>query len=153
MPEALAPAVADAVGAPTGPGTTQDRMLRRLRRRDALVVLDNCEHLGAACADLAAQLLGACPGARLLATSRERLGIAGEAQFSPAPLPTPPEDAAPVELAGSDAVRLFVERARDAEPAFVLDRHSAPAVARILPQARPVAGSTGCHSRWSWRRG
>ena len=85
-PAAIAPAVADAVGAPTGPGTAEDRVLRRLRRRGALVVLDNCEHLVAACADLAARLLEACPGVRLLATSREPSGIAGEAQF---PLDTP----------------------------------------------------------------
>jgi predicted ATPase/DNA-binding SARP family transcriptional activator len=146
-PAALAPAVADAVGAPTGPGTAEDRVVRRLRRRDALVVLDNCEHLLVACADLAAGLLGGCPGVRLLATSREPLGIAGEAQFPLTPLPTPAEDAVPVELAGSDAVRLFVERARDADPAFVLDRDTAPAVAHIcrrldgLPLALELAAA------------
>jgi predicted ATPase/DNA-binding SARP family transcriptional activator len=146
-PAALGPAVADAVGAPPGPGTCEDQVLRRLRRRDALVVLDNCEHLAAACADLAARLLGACPGLRLLVTSREPLGIAGEAQFPLAPLPTPAEDAAPAELAGSDAVRLFVERARDADPDFVLDHDTTPAIAHIcrrldgLPLALELAAA------------
>ena len=144
---ALAPAVADAVGAPSGPGTAQDRALRHLRRREALVVLDNCEHLVAACAELAGRLLAACPGLRLLATSREPLGVAGEAQFPLAPLPAPPVDVTAAELAGSDAVRLFVDRARDADPGFVLDEMTGPAVAQLcrrldgLPLALELAAA------------
>src|SRR6185312_9086543 len=80
-PAGVAAAVAEAIGAPTGPGTPEDRVLRRLRPRRALIVLDNCEHLTAAAAALADQLLAACPHLRLLATSREPLSVPGEAQF------------------------------------------------------------------------
>jgi predicted ATPase len=146
-PTGLASAVADAIGTPSGPGTPEDRALRRLRHLRALVVLDNCEHLVAGCAELTARLLAACPGLRMLATSREPLSVAGEAQFPLALLPTSAPDAAGVELAASDAVRLFVERARDADPAFVLDPDTAPAVAHIcrsldgLPLALELAAA------------
>ncbi|HVH23414.1 MAG TPA: AAA family ATPase, partial [Pseudonocardia sp.] len=146
-PAGLAAAVAEAIGAPTGPGTAEDRVLRRLRRRRALIVLDNCEHLAAAAAALADRLLAACPDLRLLATSREPLSLPGEAQFPLAPLAIPPTDAAPVELTGSDAVRLFVERARDADPTVVLDEDTASAVAQIcrrldgLPLALELAAA------------
>jgi predicted ATPase/DNA-binding SARP family transcriptional activator len=130
----LAAAVADAVGAPPGPGGAEARVLRFLRPREALVVLDNCEHLASACALLADRLLTACPRLRLLATSREPLGVGGEAQFPVSPLPTPPVHAAVVELAGVDAVRLLVDRARDADPGFALDEASGPAVAHICRQ-------------------
>jgi predicted ATPase/DNA-binding SARP family transcriptional activator len=128
---ALAPAVADAVGAPSGPGTAQDRVVRHLRRREALVVLDNCEHLAPECAQLTGRLLAGCPGLRLLATSREPLAVAGEAQFPVSPLPIPPVEAGPAELAAVDTVRLFTDRARDAEPGFTLDEVSGPVVAHI----------------------
>ena len=128
---AVTAAVVDAVGAPPGPGTGEDRLLRHLRRRMALIVLDNCEHLAPACALLAGRLLSACPELRLLATSREPLGTAGEAQLAVPPLATPPSDAAPTELAAYEAVRLFADRARDADPSFALDEVTAPAVAHI----------------------
>jgi predicted ATPase/DNA-binding SARP family transcriptional activator len=146
-PAGLAAAVAEAIGAPTGPGSPNDRVLRRLRHRRALLVLDNCEHLAAAAAALADRLLGACPDLRVLATSREPLGLPGEAQFPLAPLAVPPADAAPVELTGSGAVRLFVERARDADPTFVLNEDTSSAVALIcrrldgLPLALELAAA------------
>jgi predicted ATPase len=130
-PVGLAPAVADAVGAPTGPGPPEQRLLRHLRQRQALLVLDYCEHLVAACAEVTGRLLAACPGLRLLATSREPLGLAGEAQFPVAPLALPRADAAPVELAAVDAARLFVDRARDTDPGFVLNEQTAPVIAEI----------------------
>jgi predicted ATPase/DNA-binding SARP family transcriptional activator len=132
--EGLGPAVADAVGAPTGPGSALDRAIRHLHRRESLLVLDNCEHLTEACATVANGLLTGCAGVRVLATSREPLGISGEAQFPVAPLPIPPADATAVELAVVDAVRLFVDRARDADPGFVLDATTGPAVAHICRQ-------------------
>jgi predicted ATPase/DNA-binding SARP family transcriptional activator len=131
---ALAAAVADALGAPPGPEAAEDRVLRFLRPRAALVVLDNCEHLAPACAVLVNRLLRACPRLRVLATSREPIGIAGEAQFPLSPLPTPPSGAAMGELAAFDSVRLLVDRARDADPGFALDEASAPAVAHICRQ-------------------
>ena len=71
-------------------------------------MLDNCEHLPGACAALTANLLGACPGLRVLATSREPLGVPGEAVFPLPPLAVPPEGSDPEALASSLAVRLFL---------------------------------------------
>jgi predicted ATPase len=76
-------------------------------------VLDNCEHLVAECATLASELLAACPGLRILATSRETLGVAGEVVWEATPL-----SVAGVGAAGSEAVRLFVERVRLHDPRF-----------------------------------
>jgi predicted ATPase/DNA-binding SARP family transcriptional activator len=132
--DGIGPAVADAVGAPAGPGTAADRVIRHLQPREGLLLLDNCEHLTPACATITNRMLTSCSGLRVMATSREPLGISGEAQFPVAPLPVPAADITPVELAVVDAVRLFVERARDADPGFVLDAATAPAVAHICRQ-------------------
>jgi predicted ATPase/DNA-binding XRE family transcriptional regulator len=109
-------------------------LLRKgLAERELLIVLDNCEHLVAACAELARVLLEACPGVRLMATSRERLGVPGEAVFVVPPLDTPHarEAAHPTELARYDAVHLFVERARLARADFALTEQNAEAVTAI----------------------
>ena len=73
---------------------TTDAMRRYLVDRDVLLLLDNCEHVLDACAELGATLLGACPNLRILATSREPLGITGEAAWRLEPLP--PEHAYPL---------------------------------------------------------
>jgi predicted ATPase/DNA-binding winged helix-turn-helix (wHTH) protein len=104
-------AVASAVGVP------ESELLIHLTPRRALVLLDNCEHLLHGCTDTARKLLQAAPGVRILATSREPLHLAGEATYR---VPT---------LARAQAVQLFVERARAANPAFE------PAV----DNSRPVA--------------
>jgi predicted ATPase len=88
----------------------------RLRTAEVLLVLDNCEHLPGACPALAADLLGACPGLRVLATSREPLGVPGEAIFPLPPLAVPPEGADPQALAVAPAVRLFLARSALARP-------------------------------------
>jgi len=88
----------------------------RLRTAELLLVLDNCEHLLAGCATLAADLLGGCPGLRVLATSREPLGVLGEAVFPLPPLAVPPEGADPRVLASTPAVRLFLARSALARP-------------------------------------
>jgi predicted ATPase/class 3 adenylate cyclase/DNA-binding CsgD family transcriptional regulator/uncharacterized protein HemY len=114
-----------------------DTLVDVLRPRTCLVLLDNCEHLVAACAALADRLLRSCPGLSLLATSREPLGIAGETVWRVPPLTLP--DALPGELpaggtaalAQFEAVRLFEERARAALPAFTLTDQNGPAVAQI----------------------
>jgi predicted ATPase/DNA-binding SARP family transcriptional activator len=84
-----------------------------LAHRDALVVLDNCEHLVAASADLAATLLGACPGLRIVVTSREPLRVPGETTWAVPPLPVPTSAGSDnlEALMAYDGVRLFVERA------------------------------------------
>jgi predicted ATPase/DNA-binding SARP family transcriptional activator len=114
-----------------------DTLTERLGDKTVLLVLDNCEHLVDACADLAATLLAACPGLRILATSRERFNMAGELAWRVPPLGLPPvperPDQAPRfdELAGAEAVRLFVDRARLAQPGFVLTESNALLTARI----------------------
>ncbi|MDT7553435.1 MAG: hypothetical protein QOI16_1971 [Pseudonocardiales bacterium] len=95
------------------------RLLAALEGRDTILVLDNCEHLVAAVAAFTESLLLACPRLRVLATSREPLGIPGEALH--------PVDA----LAETDAVRLFTDRAVAVRPGFVFDDATAPAVTEI----------------------
>ena len=93
-----------------------DRLAVRLRTAETLLVLDNCEHLRAACAQLAGRLLGVAPALRILATSREPLGVAGEVDLAVQPLPTPGAHDDREAIASSDAVRLFLARALDARP-------------------------------------
>jgi non-specific serine/threonine protein kinase len=101
-----------------------------------LLILDNCEHLVAACAELADCLLRAAPGLRILATSREPLGIAGEHTWRVPALALPASEQPPdvAELERCEAVRLFVERAVEAANEFELTARNAPAVARICRQ-------------------
>ncbi|HEX2275299.1 MAG TPA: BTAD domain-containing putative transcriptional regulator, partial [Acidimicrobiales bacterium] len=108
-----------------------DLVVERVAATEPLLVLDSCEHVVEACAALASRLLATAPGVRILATSREPLNVAGEGQYAVPPLALP-ENAAPVEeLAGSDAVRLFVERAAAVRPGFSLDAAGASAVAHV----------------------
>jgi predicted ATPase/DNA-binding CsgD family transcriptional regulator len=94
------------VRGPSGASPT-DALRRYLKNRDLLLVLDNCEHVVDACAELAAALLGSCGDVRIMAASRESLGVDGETVWRLEPLP--PED----------AYRLFVERARQRRPELV----------------------------------
>lgn len=87
------------------------RDLDALRTRDVLLVLDNCEHLIDEVAHVADKLLGACPSLRILATSREPLGITGEAVCSVEPLALPPADSQLPDALAYPAVRLLLERA------------------------------------------
>ncbi len=115
------------------PGTTTAKLQRWLAGRSILLVLDNCEHLVEACADLANQLLQASPGLTILATSRESLAIAGEHVWPLEPLPIPQEGVLDVAaVARSDAALLFVERARARRPQFALDPETAPFIAEIV---------------------
>jgi predicted ATPase len=104
-----------------------------LRNRQVLLVLDNCEHLLAACAQLADSLLRACPRVRLLASSREPLGVAGEAVFSVPSLSFPdPDHLPPVDqMTDYVAVSLFIDRARLVLPDYQVAAHNAAALARI----------------------
>jgi predicted ATPase/DNA-binding SARP family transcriptional activator len=112
-------------------GSLTDRLIDFLRGKELLVVLDNCEHLLDACAQVAERVLRSAPRTRFLVTSRERLGVAGEALLAVPPLgvPAPQEDTG--QIARSDAVQLFVDRATDVQPAFVLDAGTATAVGHI----------------------
>src|SRR5581483_7008230 len=93
----------------------------------------NCEHLINACAALAVSLLCACPGLRILATSREPLAVAGEALYRVPSLASPdPTRMPPLErLSAYEAVRLFAERARAKDHQFTLTTHNAHAVAQV----------------------
>jgi len=107
--------VADALGQrQSGDVPVTQALCSRLRSAELLLVLDNCEHLLGGCAELAVALLGSCPQLRVLATSREVLGVPGEAVYAVAPLPVPPESSDAEALARAPAVRLFLERGRAA---------------------------------------
>ena len=132
------------------------RLLAALAARQALLVLDNCEHLVAAAADLAGRILAACPRMRILATSREPLAITGEALWTVGPLTLPPDPAVSSSIHAERAVvsppgqaetggaltdraatedyasvRLLAQRARAVLPGFEVTQANAPAVARI----------------------
>jgi len=101
-----------------------------LHSKHVLLILDNCEHLVAKCAELVAHLLRTCPQLHVLATSREALGIAGETTWRVMPLELPdPHDRE--QITYTAALRLFVERARAANNAFTLTSDNAAAIARI----------------------
>jgi predicted ATPase/DNA-binding CsgD family transcriptional regulator len=108
-------------------------LARTLRGRSLLLVLDNCEHLLDACARLAEAILRTCPDVRVLATSREALGITGEvAWLVPSlPLPDPSHPASLAELEASPAVQLFAQRAAAVQRQFALTERNAAVVAQM----------------------
>jgi predicted ATPase/class 3 adenylate cyclase len=127
----VARTVAAVLGLPDQ-GNQADAVTEALAGQDCLIVLDNCEHLIDAAAKLSGQVIRRCAKVRLLATSREPLGIDGERVYRVPSLTLPDADAASADdLAGSDAVRLFVARASVHDPRFALDQGSAPLVATI----------------------
>lgn len=108
------------------------RLLEHLQGRQALVVLDNCEHLLGETARLADDVLRGCPRTKLLATSREALKVPGELAWPIPPLSLPgPDDDPMAAVAASDAMALFYERAAAVDPAFRPEPGNAAAVARI----------------------
>ncbi len=117
-PTEVAKAVDGAVG-----GALDDRL--------ALVVLDNCEHVIEAAAEVSTRILRDAPGVRILATSREPLAVVGEHRRPVPPLDLPPADAG-VDAAESPAVQLFVARATAADPAFRLTADNAAAVVELV---------------------
>ena len=131
-PAQVAAAVAAALGVRDLPAVaTADALASALARRQLLLVLDNCEQVIGAAAELCGRLLLGADDVRVLATSREPLRIAGEARYRLAPLTLPdPDD--PADPDGSEAVVLFADRARRADASFVLDGETAPVVARLV---------------------
>ncbi len=127
-------AVASVLGVKEEPGgTVTDALVRFVRDRQLLIVLDNCEHVVQACAVLAKRLLEAGPTVQVLASSRDSLRIAGEIVFPVAPLPAPHKDenTSTDALMAIDSVRLFIDRAKAVQPAFRLNEDSVRAVAEI----------------------
>jgi predicted ATPase/DNA-binding SARP family transcriptional activator len=138
VPASLAAAVGIRDGASLGVGgepaarPLAGKLTDYLREKELLVVLDNCEHLIEACAQVADSVLRAAPRVRFLVTSRERLGVAGEALLPVPPLGIPgANEVSPERLAQSDAVQLFVDRATAVQPSFLLDAGTAPAVCYV----------------------
>jgi len=127
-------AVAATLGVQEDPGQPiWATLAAALGSRRLLLVLDNCEHLVAACAELADRLLRACPALSILATSREPLGIPGETIWPvlPLPVPDPRVVMGTDEIAASASVSLFVDRARLVQPSFALGDRNAQVVAEI----------------------
>jgi len=120
-PSVVPVTVARALGLPDQPGrSTMDALLRFVRDRQMLVVLDNCEHLLDACAELVVALLGAAPGLTVLATSREPIGVPGEATWR-----------VPSLSVADEAIELFGDRARLARIDFSVTEDNAATVTEI----------------------
>jgi predicted ATPase/DNA-binding SARP family transcriptional activator len=124
--------VADALGMPVSAEVARyDRVADRLGEGRQLLVLDNCEHLIDACAELVAELLRRCPSLRVLATSREPLDVDGEATWRVPSLELAPEGATPERVLASEAAQLLLVRAQTARPDLSFTADDAPTVARI----------------------
>jgi predicted ATPase/DNA-binding SARP family transcriptional activator len=131
-PDLVAAQVMEVLGVRQSGGVpVLEALAYRLRSAELLLVLDNCEHLLDACANLAVALLADAPGLRVLATSREPLGVPGEAICPVPPLAVPPEDAGPADVAAAPAVRLFADRASAARAGAEVLASSAAVIGRI----------------------
>jgi len=131
-PAQVAPAVAVALGVREQPGVpVAEALAQVLARQQLLLVLDNCEHVIGAAAELCAGLVGTADDVRILATSRERLRVAGEAcyRLGPLTLPGPGDEAG---AGGGEAVALFADRARRADAHFALAQQDGPVVGRLV---------------------
>ena len=126
--------VASALNVPEQPGRDMtETLVDALRAERLLLVLDNCEHLLVACRELAMVLLRRCSQVHILATSREGLGVSGESLWPVPSLPVPEDTPLPPpeRLVLYDGVRLFVDRATLARPAFAITACNAPAVVQV----------------------
>ena len=148
-PAGVVTAMAGALGVPQRSGRSLTQSLEKLLgSQRLLLVVDNCEHVAGACATLLSRLLATCPRLRVVATSRAPLAIAGETTLRVPPLALPDIGArTPAEVESSPAVRLFVARARQADPDFVLTGSTAAVVADVcrrldgLPLALELAAA------------
>jgi predicted ATPase/DNA-binding CsgD family transcriptional regulator len=126
--------ISAALNIPERPGSSPlDTLVEALGAKEMALVLDNCEHLLPACADVAASLLQACPSLRMLATSRQPLDVPGETIWRVSSLSFPAATAtmAPETLGDYEATRLFVERARSSFPDFAPTEGDAPLIGAI----------------------
>lgn len=108
-----------------------DRLISAIRERDALLILDNCEHVIEAAAAFADRVLGECRRLRILATSREPLGLTGEALWPVVPLDLPDGEATTGEIESSPAVRLLLERASAVRKDLTVDAGTLSTMARV----------------------
>jgi predicted ATPase/DNA-binding winged helix-turn-helix (wHTH) protein len=141
-PQLVAEAVAAVLGLDVrGASAASSAVTAFLRQKTALLILDNCEHLVGACAGICDTIVRACPGVRVLATSREPLGVAGESIYRVPPLGSPPEGQVLTadDALEYEAVRLFVARAKAACNTFVLGDDNATDVATICSRLDGIA--------------
>ena len=130
--DTVADAVLDVFGVDPGQGgSTVATLVRFLRSKHLVLVLDNCEHLLRPVTRLINEIVDACSEVKILATSREGLGASGERLFAVASLDLPDAMHDPDAIARCDAVRLFVGRAQSVRADFVLDASNALAVAQV----------------------
>jgi predicted ATPase len=108
-----------------------DRLIAAIRERATLLILDNCEHVIESAASFAHRVLGECQRLRILATSREPLGITGEALWQVEPLALPAEDADPGEIESSQAVQLLQDRAGAVRKDLAADARTLSTMARV----------------------
>jgi predicted ATPase/class 3 adenylate cyclase len=130
-------AVLNAVGLSEQPGESiLDTLIATLRARRVMLILDNCEHLIAACAHVVDTLLGSCDDVRVLATSRERLGLRGEAVYRVPSLSLPPAELFldPTGVAKFGAVQLFMDRAHDHNRSLQLNSETSEDIVAICRQ-------------------
>jgi predicted ATPase/class 3 adenylate cyclase len=134
--DAVPSAIFHALGIAGPPGRPAlEALLDALALQDALIVLDNCEHLVSACAKTADAIVRRCPRVRLVATSREPLGIGGEAVYRVPPLSLPgPGDTGVLAVESSDAVALFADRARAQGAALSIGEETGALVVSICRQ-------------------
>src|SRR5207247_3696677 len=136
-PDLVPQIAASTLGVREAPGrSVVDALTDVLRRRRLLLLLDNCEHLVGACANLAAALLRACPSVQIVATARQSLGVAGETAWRvpSLALPWPARPQPDVPITEYEAARLFVERAAAALPGFTLTERNSSTIARLCYQ-------------------
>ncbi len=133
-PETVPEIVAESIGAQRPAGGVTESLVAFLRDRSAMVVLDNCEHLADACAELVERLLTSGSRVRLLVTSREPLRVPGEVQLAVPPLACPPPDTTLERLRDYGAARLFLDRALSVQPTLKLDAAAAVAIGHICRQ-------------------
>ncbi|WUH97840.1 winged helix-turn-helix domain-containing protein [Spirillospora sp. NBC_00431] len=124
-------AILDIRDAPGAPEAALDRLAAALGARRLLLVLDNCEHVIEQAAELAERLLRRVPGVRILATSREPLGLPGEVVWAVPPLEVPGAGDDPAAASAASAVRLFAARAEAASRGFRLDDATAGPVGEL----------------------
>jgi predicted ATPase/DNA-binding SARP family transcriptional activator/DNA-binding CsgD family transcriptional regulator len=136
-PELVPQQVADALGVQEQPNRPLlSTLLEDLQAKKLLIVLDNCEHLVGACAQLVETFLSSCPDLRVLATSREALGVSGEVTWQVPSLSLPENEHLTdvKQLRHYESVQLFIDRACYRDPAFMLSPQNAPAVVKICKQ-------------------
>ncbi|MBK7456108.1 MAG: tetratricopeptide repeat protein [Anaerolineales bacterium] len=124
---------------PDGDTSAFEALTNYLRNKKLLLLLDNCEHLIEACAQLCNSLLRSCPELRILASSREALGVDGERAYRVPSLSLPNSKSILNIIQESEAVTLFVERAKTVQPEFALTETNAPFIAQICQRLDGIA--------------